>query len=90
MKTISLRLTEALLSQVDEARGPVPRERWLRLVVEQAVQSDLALSRERAASEFRGEKDQRASREREFQRLGFVRASSLVKRDVKPIPKASK
>jgi len=34
MKQINLRLPEELLVQVDERRGDIPRERWLRTLVE--------------------------------------------------------
>lgn len=40
MKQISLRLAPELLAAIDTARGDVPRERWVRGVLEAAVRDE--------------------------------------------------
>ena len=37
---VNLRLPAELLAQVDEARGDVPRERWIRRAVEAALRQE--------------------------------------------------
>ena len=37
---VNLRLPDELLAQVDEARGDVPRERWIRRAVEAALRQE--------------------------------------------------
>jgi hypothetical protein len=55
MKQINLRLPEALLEKVDDARGLIPRDRWLRDLVERHFQPNaetiLALPKATRAAE---------------------------------------
>ena len=45
---VNLRLPAELLAQVDEARGDVPRERWIRRAVEAALRHEAEQDRRRA------------------------------------------
>ncbi len=51
MKQVNLRLDDELYARVEEARGQVPRERWLRQAVEQVL--DAPAMRLRPASDPR-------------------------------------
>lgn len=44
-KNIGLRLSEEFLVQLDRVRGGVPREAWIRLVLQEAVRRALVESR---------------------------------------------
>jgi hypothetical protein len=94
---LELRVEPELLARVDDARGDVSRTRF----VERALES--ALKRRDAALEpYPFEAGRRAVREAVDRGAasvrveagsvvpGVVRASSLVKRDVRPIPKKSR
>lgn len=41
-KNVGLRLSEEFLKQLDEVRGGVPREAWIRRRLEEAVRQELA------------------------------------------------
>lgn len=49
MRQIALRLTEDTLGRIDLARGDVPRERWIRRALEQALSGGGATERSAVA-----------------------------------------
>ena len=86
---INLRVTNELLHLIDDARGDVPRNRWIARLLENAL----------SAHDERGAALLAAYREPPIERtyrqhvpgpnVENVRSSGQVKRDIRPIPKPS-
>lgn len=88
-----MRLSDELAGRIDKARGDVPRATWIKRAVESALgQVSPADTLGPAARRVGGEggptaRSSAPSRPSAPSVPGLRRASSLVKRDVRPIPK---
>jgi len=84
MARLSMRCSDGLLEAVDEARGDVPRERWLRRAVEQALDGGSYGETSRSAHHVVDEPPAPAERPRVVMRPSPRYAP---RRDVKPFMK---